>query len=43
VLVNGMGHNLPRELWPELAERVVGLVQRAEAASVRHPSDSFDG
>lgn len=43
VLVNGMGHNLPRELWPELAEHVVGLVQRAEAASVRHPSDSLDG
>ncbi|MDQ2586658.1 alpha/beta fold hydrolase [Saccharothrix yanglingensis] len=43
VLVNGMGHTLPRELWSELAERVVGLVERAEAASARQPSDHRDG
>jgi hypothetical protein len=30
VIVEGMGHNLPRELWPEIASRIAGLVRRAE-------------
>ena len=25
----GMGHNLPKQLWPEVADRIAGLVQRA--------------
>ena len=32
VVVEGMGHDLPRELWPEMTERISDLVQRAEAA-----------
>ena len=31
VVFDGMGHNLPRELWAEIARRVGELVQRAEA------------
>jgi pimeloyl-ACP methyl ester carboxylesterase len=27
---SGMGHDLPRELWPELADHIAGLVRRAE-------------
>jgi pimeloyl-ACP methyl ester carboxylesterase len=30
--VAGMGHDLPRALWPEFAERIVGLADRAERA-----------
>ncbi|GGK03817.1 alpha/beta hydrolase [Pilimelia anulata] len=26
----GMGHSLPRDLWPELADRIAALVRRAE-------------
>jgi pimeloyl-ACP methyl ester carboxylesterase len=33
VIIDGMGHNLPRELWPEIAGRVTDLVHRAEAAA----------
>jgi pimeloyl-ACP methyl ester carboxylesterase len=32
VVIEGMGHSLPRELWADFAARVAGLVQRAEAA-----------
>jgi pimeloyl-ACP methyl ester carboxylesterase len=32
LLVDGMGHDLPREVWPQLVERITALVQRAEAA-----------
>ena len=28
---NGMGHDLPRELWPEFADHISALVRRAEA------------
>src|SRR5206468_12818757 len=31
VVFQGMGHNLPRELWVEIARRIGELVQRAEA------------
>lgn len=31
VIIEGMGHSLPRPLWPELATRITGLVHRAEA------------
>jgi effector-binding domain-containing protein len=32
VVIDGMGHGLPRQLWPEFAERIAMLVQRAEAS-----------
>jgi pimeloyl-ACP methyl ester carboxylesterase len=28
----GMGHDMPRQLWPQFAERIHGLVERAERA-----------
>ncbi len=31
VVIDGMGHDLPRELWPQLATRIAELVRRAEA------------
>ncbi len=31
VIIDGMGHSLPRPLWPEFATRIAGLVKRAEA------------
>ncbi|MEV4895971.1 alpha/beta fold hydrolase [Nonomuraea sp. NPDC055795] len=30
VVVEGMGHNFPRQLWPDLAARIAALVRRAE-------------
>ncbi|MEV8630871.1 alpha/beta hydrolase [Streptosporangium sp. NPDC051023] len=32
VVIDGMGHNLPRALWPEVASRIADLVKRAETA-----------
>jgi pimeloyl-ACP methyl ester carboxylesterase len=32
VVVEGMGHDLPRAFWPEITSRIVGLVRRVEAA-----------
>ena len=32
VIFDGMGHNLPRELWAELAGHIAELVRRAEAS-----------
>ena len=31
VIFDGMGHDLPRALWPEITARIRDLVQRAEA------------
>ena len=31
IVFDGMGHNLPRELWAEIARRIVELVGRVEA------------
>ncbi|MGY1811961.1 alpha/beta fold hydrolase [Blastococcus sp. SYSU D00820] len=31
LVVEGMGHDLPREVWPQLTERITALVARAEA------------
>jgi pimeloyl-ACP methyl ester carboxylesterase len=31
VVIEGMGHNLPRQLWPRLASLIAGLVTRVEA------------
>jgi pimeloyl-ACP methyl ester carboxylesterase len=33
VIVDGMGHSLPQQLWPEIATRIAALVRRAEAAT----------
>jgi pimeloyl-ACP methyl ester carboxylesterase len=30
LVVEGMGHDLPRAVWPELTDRIAALVQRAE-------------
>jgi pimeloyl-ACP methyl ester carboxylesterase len=30
LVVDGMGHDLPREIWPEVTDRVSALVERAE-------------
>jgi pimeloyl-ACP methyl ester carboxylesterase len=30
VIIDGMGHNLPPELWAEIASRIADHVQRAE-------------
>ena len=35
VVVEGMGHDLPRALWPEITARIAALVQRAEAPAIR--------
>ena len=32
VVIDGMGHNLPREPWAGISARIAGLVERAEAA-----------
>jgi pimeloyl-ACP methyl ester carboxylesterase len=32
VIFDGMGHNLPQELWAELAGHIIELVQRADAS-----------
>jgi pimeloyl-ACP methyl ester carboxylesterase len=30
VVIDGMGHDLPRPLWPTVAERITALVARAQ-------------
>lgn len=35
VILEGMGHALPQELWPELATRIAALVHRAEGCPSR--------
>jgi len=34
VIFEGMGHSLPQQLWPKIADLIAGLVQRAEAGPV---------
>jgi pimeloyl-ACP methyl ester carboxylesterase len=34
VIIEGMGHNLPRPLWPEITSRIATLVQRVESVTV---------
>ena len=31
VIIDGWGHNLPQQLWPELATHITGLVHHTEA------------
>jgi pimeloyl-ACP methyl ester carboxylesterase len=33
VIIDGMGHSLPRPLWPEIAGRIAALVRRAEGGA----------
>ena len=35
VVIDGMGHDLPRALWPEITARIADLVGRAERAPAR--------
>ena len=32
VVVTGMGHDLPRAVWPQLVDAITALVERGEAA-----------
>ncbi|WP_067819454.1 alpha/beta hydrolase [Actinomadura kijaniata] len=32
LVIEGMGHDLPRELWPTITDRIAALVRRAESA-----------
>ncbi|WP_197351833.1 hypothetical protein [Streptomyces bathyalis] len=34
VVVDGMGHDMPRALWPEIISLITDLVQRVEAAGL---------
>jgi pimeloyl-ACP methyl ester carboxylesterase len=36
VVFDGMGHDLPRALWPEITARIGALVQSAEAPATAH-------
>lgn len=36
VIIDGMGHDLPRAIWPEITARIGDLIQRAEAATRAH-------
>jgi pimeloyl-ACP methyl ester carboxylesterase len=36
VIIEGMGHDLPRALWPDFATRIAALVERAERARTVH-------
>lgn len=47
VIIEGMGHSLPRELWPVFATHITELVHRVEATrlssgSAAHPSSYTD-
>ena len=35
VVVPGMGHNLPRDLWPQLVDAITALADRADAQERR--------
>lgn len=35
IILEGMGHNLPRQLWPRIASLIANLVQRIEAGSLQ--------
>ena len=35
VVIDGMGHDLPRELWPQLIDRISAHVTRAEEQRFR--------
>ena len=40
VLIPGMGHDLPRQLWPRFVEEIVANARRGEASSERRDSAS---
>jgi pimeloyl-ACP methyl ester carboxylesterase len=35
VVIDGMGHDLPRALWPQIASLIANLIQRVEVVSLR--------
>jgi pimeloyl-ACP methyl ester carboxylesterase len=35
---SGMGHDLPRELWPEFADHITALARRADRATISEPA-----
>ena len=35
LVINGMGHDLPRQLWPQVVERISTHIARAEG---QHPA-----
>jgi pimeloyl-ACP methyl ester carboxylesterase len=35
VVFEGMGHDLPRALWPEMIEHIAEVVKRGEATAAR--------
>jgi len=35
IVIDGMGHDLPRALWPQITDRIAGLAGRAEGAATR--------
>lgn len=41
VVFEGMGHDLPVALWPEITSRIAALVRRAEIAAPTQPSPGF--
>jgi pimeloyl-ACP methyl ester carboxylesterase len=40
VVFEGMGHDLPRQLWPEMIERIAAVVERGEALREGAPQES---
>jgi pimeloyl-ACP methyl ester carboxylesterase len=34
VIIDGLGHDLPRALWSEITSRIATLVQRVESVTV---------
>ena len=42
VVIDGMGHDLPRPLWPAVAERIATLVARAAATKIHQHLGELD-
>jgi hypothetical protein len=36
-IIDGLGHDLPRPMWPEIASRIAALVARAGEATPSPP------
>jgi len=34
LVIDGMGHNLPRALWPQVAARIAELAERADRTRI---------
>src|SRR3954468_3232313 len=42
VELDGVGHALPRELWPLITDRIAALVEREEASASRREAGEYD-